>query len=216
MLAIDEQEFRQSSLRIEALEQRVAQLEAALTRVLGASPLAPTDTQFAKTQKLAALPAANVPALAAAMPPAAAADDASGADGLGITAAFAVLDLRVAEAAEAETRFRQPPDLSQVVPIDPGLIEDRFEIKPLPAARRTPVRMAARCALEDGHPKIMKRLELTWRTPECLAYLNRLIVTDRNDRAGFDHAVMSELLLLTEMLETVAGQDAWAANAQAY
>ena len=56
--------------------------------------------------------------------------------------------------------------------------------------------------LEETHPKITERIVLSWRTPELLVYLKRLIVDDRGDRAGFVPGVMSELLLLSAVLES--------------
>ena len=208
MLATHEEELLHCGQRIAGLEVRIAGLEHLLARLLGDNAPPTKEEAFARTQKLAALDASNAADMHAAAAP--------GAGNLGITAAFATLDAAVAAASEAESRSNRLPDLSPVVPIDPSLIEDRFEVKPLPARRPRPTRLACRSALEEAHPKILQRLEVTWRAPECLAYLNRLIVADRNDRAGFDQSVMSELLFLTEILEAAASEDAWAANAQAY
>lgn len=190
--------------RIAALEARIAQLEAAISRMLGEPLLAPPEADFAKTLRLSVLD--QIPA----------AEPAARTDNLGITAAFATLDTRVAEAAEAEASLQRQPDLSHVVPIQPELADNRFERKPIEPARRTsPVRMFVRSALEVDHAKILTRLEMTWRTPECREYLNRLIVSDRPDRAGFSPQVMTELLLLSEVLDAAGEKDTWSANARA-
>lgn len=193
-----------SDSRIARLEARMADLEALLTRVLGSQALAPSSDQFAKTQKLTALDLRTDPA-----PP------ARESSGLGITAAFATLDSRVAAAAEFESSLARKPDLSEVVPIDASLIEDAFAIRERPRPARRPRSGPVRSAVEALHPGLLKRITLIWRSPECHDYLKRLIVDERGDRSGFPPEVMSELLFLNEILEVSASADAWAANARA-
>ena len=116
-------------------------------------------------------------------------------DNMGITAAFAGLDAKV-EAASAEECMIAPIRLSDapVLEIDPDL---------LGASARRPAADDIDChaVLEDQHPSILQKITSTWRTPEARAYLHKLLVDDRSNRTGFDPAVMSELLLLSSLLE---------------
>jgi hypothetical protein len=129
-------------------------------------------------------------------------------DRLGITASLASLDQRLAEEAAAENSLHQRKASTPLLEIDPGLIDRAF-------ARPPPQKLVVSASLEDKHPKILARICATWRTPELLAYLKRLIVDERGDRAGFDPGVMSELLLLSAVLEDPACRDQWEANARA-
>ena len=191
--------------RVTLLEARMAQLEAALARVLGDGALLPSPHHFARTQKMECL--GNL-----AVPP----KPKSGIENLGITAAFACLDGVVAEAAEAESASARKPDLSSIVEIDPSLIEDAFVPRPVRAPRlvaRTPQVLRLRSWIEESHPSIVRKIEATWRSPECRDFLQKLIISDRGDRAGFDPAVMSELLFLGEILDAPVSADSWSANA---
>ena len=191
--------------RVTLLESRVAQLEAALARVVGEGEPLPSAHHFARTQKMERLADPAEPAI-----------PKSGIENLGITAAFACLDGIVAQAAEAESASKRKPDLSSIVEIDPSLIEDSFAARPVRAPQviaRAPQVLRLRCALEEGHPSIMKKIEATWRSPECSEFLQKLIISDRRDRAGFDPAVMSELLFLGEILDAPVSADSWSANA---
>ena len=191
--------------RVTLLETRMAQLEAALARALGDGDLQPSPDHFARTQKMERL-----------ADPAEPAKPKTGIENLGITAAFACLDGVVAEAAEAESAFARKPDLSPIVEIDPSLIEDAFAARPVRAPRaveRAPRMLRLRCSLEEGHPSIARKIEATWRSPECRDFLQKLIISDRGDRAGFDPAVMSELLFLGEILDAPVSADTWSANA---
>ena len=191
--------------RIAGLEARVALLESALARILGGDELLPSAEHFAKTQKLSALePETNTKA-----PPA----SPTGYMNLGITAAFACLDGQVAAAAEAENALTRQPNLGPIIDIDPGLIEDAYVRRaPKPKARVVSNR-PIRSDLEEQYPKILEKLTFTWRSREGQDYLKKLIVSERGDRAGFDPAVMSELMFLADILDAPATQDAWAANA---
>lgn len=205
MFAIELENDQAAGDRVAGLEARVAALEAALARVLGGDALLPSADHFAKTQKLSALSPEAGTTTAATSP--------TGYMNLGITAAFACLDGQVAAAAAAELALTRPPALGPMVDIDAGLIEDAY-------ARRTPkpaVRVVSnrpvRSDLEDQYPKILQKLTFTWRSKEGQEYLKKLIVSDRGDRAGFDPAVMSELMLLCDILDAPETTDAWAANA---
>lgn len=114
---------------------------------------------------------------------------------MGITAAFASLDAKVAEAGEAECMIAPIKRSSApVLEIDPDLI-DRPAVKP-----RT-VRLDVHALIEDQYPSILQKITAIWRTPEARGYLQKLIVDDRGDRNGFDPGVMSELLMLSALLE---------------
>jgi len=191
--------------RMVRLEARVEALERALAFVTANSGALEALDACARTQKLAQLigGAETAPAAAAQ---AAAPDSRSTLDGLSITAAFASLDLRVAEAAAAEISLGRNSNAGPpMIEIDASLIDKAF-------ARPPPEKLSVRAALEDLHPKITERVTGTWRTGELLQYLKKLIVDERGDRAGFAPAVMSELLLLSAILEAPEEQDAWAAN----
>ena len=166
--------------RLARLEERVDALERALMHLMQ------TATPGAeKTQPLQVITGA------AAQP--------TGSDALikrlEITNSFASLDAALAEAQAAEARLAQPFVLNDAVEIDATLIDKAF-------ARPPPELLDVISWLEETHPKITERIVLSWRTPELLVYLKRLIVDDRGDRAGFIPGVMSELLLLSAVLES--------------
>jgi hypothetical protein len=51
-------------------------------------------------------------------------------------------------------------------------------------------------------PHIGDELARSWNSPECLAYLNRLLRDNRDgERQGFGPAMVSELLFLMDLLE---------------
>ena len=168
------------SARLARLEERVDALERALMHLMQ------TATPGAdKTQPLQVITGA------AAQP--------TGSDALikrlEITNSFASLDAALAEAQAAEARLSQPFVLNDAVEIDATLIDKAF-------ARPPPELLDVISWLEETHPKITERIVLSWRTPDLLVYLKRLIVDDRGDRAGFIPGVMSELLLLSAVLES--------------
>lgn len=205
MFAMELENDQSASDRVAELEARVTVLEAALARVLGGEALLPSTEHFAKTQKLSALDAATPNAPAPAGP--------TGYLNLGITAAFASLDVQVAAAAAAELALMRPPDLGPMVDINPALIEDAYARRaPKPKVRVVSSR-PVRSDLEDQYPKILQKLTFTWRSREGHDYLKKLIVSDRGDRAGFDPAVMSELMFLCDILDAPETTDVWAANA---
>jgi hypothetical protein len=192
MAHTDQMDAIANQARIAQLEARVAALELALARLSdrGSAPAAD------KTQKLPVIRMEAGP------------ETRSTLDRLGITAAFATLDSRVAAVAEEEMRNTRPItfDLPEIE-IDPSLIDKAF-------ARKPPEKIEVRSDMEDLHPRIIERLTGTWRTPELLQYLKRLIVDERGDRAGFSANVMSELLMLSAVLEAPIESDNWNANAR--
>lgn len=194
MYDVEEAEHEAPALeRLLHLEARVAELERTLMRVLGAQALAPSNSHFAKTQKLVPIQAAD-----AVDPP------RKAPDALGITDAFATLDSRVAEEADRECEILRKRDTGPIVPIEASLIDDAF--RPPARVASGPTRLEVRAALEGMHPRLIRNLTGTWRTPEGCAYLKKLIIDDRGSREGFPAEVMSELLLLSEILDTPDGE----------
>jgi hypothetical protein len=51
--------------------------------------------------------------------------------------------------------------------------------------------------LEAGYPRVFNNIMLYWDTPEIDGYLNGLMVTDREDRAGFPPEVAAEIMRLS-------------------
>ncbi|NOT97646.1 MAG: hypothetical protein HOO97_00920 [Sideroxydans sp.] len=51
--------------------------------------------------------------------------------------------------------------------------------------------------LEAGYPRVFNNIMLFWDTPEIEEYLNGLMVTDREDRAGFPPEVAAEIMRLS-------------------
>ena len=168
------------SERLTRLETRVDALERALMRLMDASSSGVDKTQPLHVLDGAAAPPGGRDALA---------------NRLEITNSFAALDSVLAEAQAAEALLAQPFVLNDAVEIDATLIDKAF-------ARPPPELLDVISWLEETHPKITERIVLSWRTPELLVYLKRLIVDDRGDRAGFIPGVMSELLLLSAVLES--------------
>ena len=225
--------------RVAELEARVDRLEQALAALVAPKDGEPLPT---KTQKLVTITMAErslmhtapnatlegpgggnspvIPASAPVPPPAAkpapppAAKPApppapvrTPTDNLGITDAFATLDLTLAQAHQSESaiprRTQRGADLDD---IDEAIVDRHLERPP-------PEKLDVRSALEEGFPKILKRVMETWRTKELRTYLSKLIVDDRGDRAGFDPNVMSELLMLNAVLDAVPDAGAWTGQA---
>jgi hypothetical protein len=188
MFELDQEQDQEAQARMAALEARIVQLEGALSRLLGNHSLMPSAEHFAKTQKLPKFE----PEVEAAQ----------GASGLGITAAFATLDYKVAEEAQAQSRMRRAPNLAPVVRIDPSLIDDPFAPRPAPVrqVRQEAGPVIRRSSIEELHPSILRRVSELWRQPECAEYIRKLIVSDRGERAGFDPSVLKELQFLEGML----------------
>ncbi|MEQ1526988.1 MAG: ankyrin repeat domain-containing protein [Gallionella sp.] len=51
--------------------------------------------------------------------------------------------------------------------------------------------------LEAGYPRVFGNILLYWDTPEIETYLNGLMVTDREDRAGFPPEIAAEIMRLS-------------------
>ena len=72
-------------------------------------------------------------------------------------------------------------------------------------------------AIEEQYPSILQKITSTWCTPELRGYLRNLIVDDRGDRNGFAPEVMSELLLLSAILEESSpreGRSTWSSASE--
>lgn len=52
-------------------------------------------------------------------------------------------------------------------------------------------------SLEANYPRVFNNIMLYWDTPEIDDYLNQLMVTDREDRAGFPPEVAAEIMRLS-------------------
>ena len=217
--------------RVAELEARVDRLEQALAALVAPKDGIPLPT---KTQKLVTITMAErslmhtapiatlegpgggnspvIPPSAPVPPPAAKAAPPPAlvrtpTDSLGITDAFATLDLTLAQAHQSESaiprRTQRGADLDD---IDEAIVDRHLKRPP-------PEKLDVRSALEEGFPKILKRVMETWRTKELRTYLSKLIVDDRGDRAGFDPNVMSELLMLNAVLDAVPDAGAWTGQA---
>ena len=217
--------------RVAELEARVDRLEQALAALGAPKDVEPLPT---KTQKLTTITTDErslmrtapmvtlegtsagdtpvIPASAIVPPPAVKAAPSplpvrTPTDSLGITDAFATLDLTLAAAHQSESaiprRMQRGADLDD---IDEAIVDRHLERPP-------PEKLDVRSALEEGFPKILKRVMETWRTQELRVYLSKLIVDDRGDRAGFDPNVMSELLMLNAVLDAVPDAGAWTGQA---
>lgn len=219
MSAFDPHRDTTPAQRIAELEARVGWLEAAVAQLLGEPPSRLTPVSLA--QRPAAAPFETRLSLARTQPlskivvqrtaePAAPPESMETLlDNMGITAAFASLDAKV-EAASAEECMMAPIRLSSapVLEIDPDLVDRDLHHA---AAEKIDVH----AVIEDQHPSILQRITATWRTPEARAYLHKLLVDDRGDRNGFDPGVISELLLLSSILEEPRPDTAHRAGAHA-
>ena len=52
--------------------------------------------------------------------------------------------------------------------------------------------------LAERFPQIAKRVEMMWGHPELDAYLNKLIIDERGNRAGFPAEIITALLALSK------------------
>ncbi len=76
---------------------------------------------------------------------------------------------------------------------DSPLWADDFRVAPDAGEEETPPLFIIR----DLYPKIAKAIELMWGNREMDAYFDRLILNDRNQRAGFPREVMAAILKLS-------------------
>jgi len=73
---------------------------------------------------------------------------------------------------------------------DLSLLEEKLERRKGPAER-----IEVQAAIE-AYPRIARRIEELWGTPECEHFLNTLVIDTRGNRQGFPPAVLEELLYL--------------------
>lgn len=64
-------------------------------------------------------------------------------------------------------------------------------------AERRPVDTPPLVVIREHYPRIAKAIELMWGTREMDAYFSRLVVDDRNGRAGFPAPVLAAILKLS-------------------
>lgn len=99
--------------------------------------------------------------------------------------------------------------------LDPELMEPTLAVRAKEKAlQSTQSRIAiATSALEAGYPNIADNITLVWGSPECEAYLNKLMLNSRGSRQGFNLDIMDELMLLTAITEHEK-TDLWTSAAQ--
>ncbi|HEY5929827.1 MAG TPA: hypothetical protein VIU02_05910 [Burkholderiales bacterium] len=67
---------------------------------------------------------------------------------------------------------------------------------------RTTLKVDAPAALE-ANPRVLDRIRMLWFYPECEQLLDKLIIDDRGNRAGFNREIMDELLFLAGLARAV-------------
>jgi hypothetical protein len=177
--------------RLEALERRLARLEAA-AGLLPPAPRASNADAFLAAAKTSAQAAG-----AATMPPpqaAAGAKNAATAPSAVVAAGSEPKSHSDTATAPATERLRPLPSAAPAAADAPfpdlSLLDEKVERKKGPAQR-----LEVRAAIED-YPRITSRIQQLWGTPECEGYLNNLVIDTRGNRKGFPPAVMEELLYL--------------------
>lgn len=73
---------------------------------------------------------------------------------------------------------------------DLSMLDEKVEPRKGPAEV-----LDVRAAIED-YPRISTRIQQLWGSPECESYINNLVIDTRGNRKGFPPAVMEELLYL--------------------
>ncbi|MDB5805615.1 MAG: hypothetical protein JWN73_2937 [Betaproteobacteria bacterium] len=225
-------ELANCQLRIKELETRMRQLESALAamqqhqEVMPKRPAAARPDAFILDDDLVALAAGGEPVRAeppplsataarkqlAVTPPRAASrspttpTQASPDVDLSFTDAFSSLDERLKEQLELETRAAPAVTAGHPVLIDAGLIDKAF-------AKPPPELIHVVSDLEEQYAHLAEKMVGIWGTPECVAFLRKLIVDERGSRQGFPFEVMSELLILSAVAETPAVARAWESEA---
>lgn len=64
-------------------------------------------------------------------------------------------------------------------------------------AKQRPMELRKAWAVIDAHrPNIHNRLKLIWGSPECSKYLSSLIISNKDNRAGFKLLVLDAFLVL--------------------
>jgi hypothetical protein len=62
--------------------------------------------------------------------------------------------------------------------------------------------------IDAGYHEVAYRIATIWGTPECSAYLNKLLLQDRIDRQGFPRNVVSALMEIQQLLPN-QNKDVW-------
>jgi len=171
-----------------------AGLDGELPGPAGGEPLpaaAPSPSGTAVRQPLAVTPPSAVVSVPTAPTPAPAGVELSFAD------SFASLEERLKEQLDFETRAAVAGTAGYPVLIDAGLI-DKAHAKPPPEL----VHVVS--DLEEQYANLALQVLDIWGKPGCLAFLRNLIVDERGSRQGFPAGVMSELLILSAVAETLA------------
>jgi hypothetical protein len=203
MLETDSFETTMDEQRIRELEARVKWLEGALTSVLqsrrSGAPENGEATLLAVTNRMAAAHVERLPQptqrLLAVTPPAPLTrKPAATVEAMRFTNAFSTLDERLREQEALESATRRQPHLAPPILIDEALIDKAF-------ARPIPEKIEVTAAIEESYPHLLERIVATWRSPESAMYLRKLIVDERGGRQGFPFEVMSELLMLSAVIE---------------
>lgn len=166
--------------RLDAIEQRLSRLEAS-SAPSSAAPQASNAAAFAQHAAAAATPGEQVaPAAVHPAPP----KVAVGSEPKSYSAtATAPSTERLHPLSTERGGIDAPfPDLSQ--------LDEKVDPRKGPAQH---IDVAA--AIED-YPRICKRIEQLWGSPECEGYINNLVIDTRGNRKGFPPAVMEELLYL--------------------
>lgn len=73
---------------------------------------------------------------------------------------------------------------------DLSMLDEKVELKKGPAQK-----LDVKAAIED-YPRICTRIQQLWGSPECEGYITNLVIDTRGNRKGFPPAVMEELLYL--------------------
>ena len=219
--------------RIKELEARMRRLEAALAAVQQPRRDPPQKRAMAREDAfileddLVALAAGGEPLLAdstpdagarqplAVTPPRAAAQEQTAAKAasagveLSFTDSFSTLEDRLQEQLDLEARAA-PANAADTaghpVLIDAGLIDKAF-------AKPPPELIHVVSDFEEQYAHLAEKVVSIWGTPECVAFLRKLIVDERGSRQGFPFEVMSELLILSAVAETPAVSRAWETEA---
>lgn len=66
----------------------------------------------------------------------------------------------------------------------------------------TTLKVDIQAALE-ANPRVLDRIRMLWFYPECEQLLDKLIIDDRGNRAGFNADIMDELLFLARLSRAV-------------
>lgn len=53
--------------------------------------------------------------------------------------------------------------------------------------------------IEEHHPHLIQRIVWVWNYPEALAFLEKMLLQDRNGRDGFNMQAFAEIVLLIDV-----------------